>query len=146
MTFTDWLLAASALVTPVSVIAGAVYIRGQKDGDVASLKRDLDEVKKAIGVSAGTALTDARNQGAQQIRNDQLAEVLREVRQLRDDIIKFAQKLLDHERGCTERTAAQELRFSKIDRNIEHLEASIRNVALGENDRAREVSRRSSPT
>lgn len=127
------------LLSPVCLIAGAVYLRGQKDEDLSGLKTSMAELKASINGRVVGDLAQAREQGAQSVRNDQLSELLKEVKGLRDELVKFAQQVVDHERDCARRQIAQEGRFTSIDRNVEHLAAAIRNVALGYSNTTNEL-------
>ena len=140
LTLIETLTLGAGLLSTISLIAGAVYVRGQKDRDITSLKADVLSIKNNLEKQTGRDTETARKEGAADVRSKQFDDMIKDFRELRDTVIKFAQQVTDHERECLSRQNMHRERFDKIDRNIAHLEASIRNVALGEADRIRDVN------
>ena len=134
------LQAVSGWVSPVCLIAGALWVGGRKDGDVSVLKVDVTHIKKVLDAQTKDDKDVAKLEGAQEVRNVQLGELIKEVRGLRGDVLVSITKFSEHEKLCDAREKEKTRRLDTMDSNITFLGASIHNLAQGSANRVQELS------
>lgn len=139
MTPADWIAAGAAVFTGVCTLGGAVYMRGKLDAHstaatdaIKALGTKIDNIEKARE-------SDAEARGAQEVRNANFETLATDARQARDLSVKVESRQNEHEKGCDRRQAEIERRLEKMDGNIEHLAAEVRNLALGLADQTLEL-------
>lgn len=139
MTLTEWVALGQAALTVVAMVGAAVYARGGKDAETKTLQSDLKTVVGRVDNLEHEVAGGERAQGRQDVRNKQIDDLITEMREWRDEVIKFSTRVEGHERECAAGRKAVDARFDKIDREIEGWKAELRNVALGESNVVREL-------
>lgn len=128
-TVTTLLPIFSALATIGAMFGGAMYLRGKLDANSAALDGRLRALEAKVEALDNGRVTEAKNQGAQEVRNEASAALARQVTTACDTVAAFGARLMAHERGCERRQEEGGRQLERIHRELEGIRANVRNLA-----------------
>lgn len=134
-----WISLAALVVTVLSLIGGAIYMRGQLDAQQEEIKHTIDNLISKVNSLDGTSLKLLQDNSAQAVINRSLEPLAKDIRECRDLAVVASSKIEAHQRDCERRATDTGRRMEQMERTLESLRSEFSGMATGRADRFKAV-------
>ncbi len=139
MNTSEWLTVAGIVVTVLIVMGGGLYLRGQLDAHAEIMKKAIGDLETKVDALEGGRTAAAHEQGAQEVRNQIIARLDRELGDARSQVMVATNNIARHEADCVRRYTEIADHLTRVHAALDGLRGQINNIATGKTGKIFEV-------